>query len=110
MTQLRSQICIGDSVPSLTSTYSKVLCVSIGSTTLATQPFISNNHSILFSGRGRSYGRSRSCGRDSEETTIVVVETQVVIEDFENVIIAIRKITHLYTARRSIEKQNGRKL
>lgn len=44
------------------------------------------------------------------ETMVVVINTQVVVEDLDNMITMVRKITHLHTARRSKENQNRNKL
>lgn len=45
-----------------------------------------------------------------QEAAVVVVETQMKVEDPEDMIIAVRKITHLYTVGRIMENQNGLKL
>lgn len=37
------------------------------------------------------------------ETMVVVINTQVVVEDLDNMITMVRKITHLHTAGRSKE-------
>lgn len=51
-------------VPSLVATYSRIFHVFTRATTSATSPSTFNDNSVIFSSRGRGYGRDHC--RDSE--------------------------------------------
>lgn len=59
---MKGQILIGESVPSLTMMYSRVLRISTRSTTLTTQPPVSNDHFAIFSSRDRGRSRGHDLG------------------------------------------------
>ena len=70
---MRGQILGGDSIPTLTVTFSRVMRVS---TRAGVSFVLSMDQSAIYSGRGRGHGRGRDFGRGhgSFGTTIFLVD------------------------------------